>query len=103
MGKLTLQPNPTFTATVKIPVPGSRPSPVEFTFRNRNREDLAAWLESLDGRPTEAAVLEMATGWDLDDGFDAANVALLMRNYIGAWQAIYDTYLGELVKAREKN
>lgn len=103
MAKLALQPNPTFKAKVSIPIPGAKAEPVEFTFRNRNREDLTAWLETLEGKSTEEAVLEIASGWDLEDAFDAANVKLLLCNYIGAWTAIYDKYLGELVKAREKN
>lgn len=103
MAKLSLQQNPTFRARVDIPVPGSKPVPVEFTFRNRTREQLAQWLEGLDGKDTHVAVMEIASGWDLEDSFDESNVALLLSNYIGAWGAVYDKYMGELVKAREKN
>ncbi|MBA3588303.1 phage tail assembly chaperone [Methylibium sp.] len=103
MPKLQLKPSPTFKVKVGIPVPGAKPEPVEFIFKNRNRDDLAAWLEGLDGKNTEDAVLEIASGWDLEDAFDAENVKLLLSNYIGAWQAVYDTYMRELVQAKVKN
>lgn len=103
MAKLTLKLAPTFRAKVGIPVPGSKSEPVEFTFKTRNREELAGWLEALDGKKTDDALLEIASGWDLDDAFDAANVALFLSTYIGAWSAIYTAYLHELTKAREKN
>lgn len=103
MAKLSLLQSPTFRARVDIPVPGSKPVGVEFTFRNRTREQLAQWLEGLDGKATEVALMEVASGWDLEDSFDEANAKLLLSNYIGAWGAIYERYLGELVKAREKN
>lgn len=103
MAKLALTPNPTFKAKVLIPVPGDRPAPVEFTFRHRNREDLASWLEKLEGKPFHEAVTEMASAWDLEDPFDGENVKRLLSAYIGAFSAIYEKYLGELAPAREKN
>lgn len=103
MPKLQLKTNPTFKARVSIPIPGAKPEPVEFTFRWRDRDELSAWLESLDGKATDAALLEIASGWDLEDAFDSANAATLLRLYIGAWDAIYRKYLDELIGARAKN
>jgi hypothetical protein len=103
MAKLTLKLAPTFKVKVGIPVPGAKAEPVEFTFKTRNREELAAWLDSLDGKKTDEALLEICSGWDLDDAFDADNVALFLSTYIAAWPAVYRVYLDELTKAREKN
>jgi hypothetical protein len=103
MPKLQLKLSPTFKAHVDIPVPGARPAKVEFTFKARDREELADWLAKLDGKKTDEAVLEIASGWDLEDAFDQANVEVLLRTYIGAWQAIYQKYLDELMGARAKN
>lgn len=103
MAKLTLKLAPTFKAKVGIPVPGAKSEPVEFIFKTRNRDELAAWLEGLGGKKTDEALMEIASGWDLEDAFDADNVALLLSTYIGAWQVIYEKYLDELTKAREKN
>jgi hypothetical protein len=103
MTKLQLTLAPTFKAKVDIPVPGARPVKVEFTFKARTREELAKWLEELDGKETEVAFLEIVTGWDLEDAFEPANVRLLLSSYIGAWQATYEKYMGELAPARAKN
>jgi hypothetical protein len=39
----------------------------------------------------------------LTDPFDDASLAVLVEGHIGAPRAIYETYIDELVKGREKN
>jgi hypothetical protein len=48
-------------------------------------------------------VMEMATGWDLPDEFNEANVNMLLQNYFGAAAAIVTGYLNELMKAKKGN
>ena len=50
-------------------------------------------------------IMEMCTGWELTDPFNRESVDLLVRNYIQAGNAIFETYLDEHTssKAREKN
>lgn len=103
MAKLTLDPNPTFDYPVSIPRPGLDPVAVRFTFRHRGLRDVQDWLKALDGREDADIVMDMASGWELDDAFTRENVAALCDNYGGASRAIYDTYLRELRGAREKN
>lgn len=104
MPKLKLNPEPTFKAKVDIPIPGARPVPVEFIFRNRNREDFAAWAQSLtDEKPAETVVLEIAMGWDLDDAFNEENVKTLLSNYLGSFHPILTRYMDEITQAKAKN
>lgn len=103
--KFSLTAKPTFTAAVPIPVPGDLAADVVFTFKGRTREALQAFMEST--RDAERLkldiVMDMVTGWELDDPFDRDHVEQLLENYLGAYQAIYDTYLRELTEARTKN
>ena len=103
--KLSLTVAPTFRATVAIPTPGGKPADVEFVFRHRTRDELKEFIDdgasSLEG--DVELVMGVASGWELDDPFDAQSVEKLTQNYIGSAQAIYGTYLAELTGARVKN
>lgn len=103
MAKLTLKAAPTFKAHVDIPVPGRRAEKVEFTFRHRTREDLAAWLDALEDKSPADVVLEAASGWELEEPFDKDHVEELLSNYLGSFRSLLDTYLQELAGARAKN
>lgn len=102
MAKLKLNPEPTFTIGVRIPVPGGEADPVAFTFKHRTREQVGEWLRAKDADDTET-VLACAVGWDLADEFNAENVARLCNNYPGAAGVIVVAYLEELRGARAKN
>lgn len=103
MAKLKLQPNPTFKASVGIPVAGGDPVSVEFTFRHRSRDDLQAFIDGSPKRSDVENIMDMATAWELSDAFTAESVQLLVQNYISAPLAIFQSYLDELVKARTGN
>lgn len=103
MAKLKLTPDPTFKAKVAIAAPGGNVDPVEFTFRHRTRDEMDAFLKSSQDLRDAKLILEMATGWELVDAFTEENLNKLAQNYITAPQAIFEAYVTELVKAREKN
>lgn len=103
MPKLTLKQNPTFEAPVAIPMPGSAAVSVNFTFRNRTREQFEKWLKTLESRSKDEAVLDMAAGWELEDEFNAENVNELLSNYLGAFDAIFEKYLAEVTQVKTKN
>lgn len=103
MGKLSLQPNPTFKAKVGIPVAGDEPADVEFTFKHRAWPDLLAWVEASKDKTDVEVVQDLAVGWELDDAFTAENITRLCENYAGANAAIYAAYLRELRGVRTKN
>ena len=103
MAKLKLQPDPTFKAKVAIPVAGSAPVEVEFTFRHRTKEELQKFIEDSGKRDDPDTIMELAAGWELSDQFTRENVDLLVQNYIASARAVFDKYLDELVKARLGN
>lgn len=103
MAKLKLNPEPTFKAEVKIPVPGGEADPVEFTFKHRDRAAMREWIESTKDKTDAEVVGSCIVGWALDDEFTPENIQRLCDNYIGAGGAIFGVYLEELRGARTKN
>jgi hypothetical protein len=107
MAKFKLQPAPTFTAPVEIPVPGEGLSKVVFTFKYRDRDAMKEFLAKVsdaDAKMTDEELIEeMCTGWGLTDPFDRASIEMLVLNYIQATGAIFDKYIDEHTKARAKN
>lgn len=101
--KLKLVADPTFKASVDIPVPGGSSVPVVFEFKHRTREALADFLKTVDTLTHDAAVMAVANGWDLDEPFNEKNVAALVQNYLGASNAICNAYLRELTQAKLGN
>lgn len=100
--RFKLQPDPTFRKKVELPVPGGSTAPVEFVFKYRDRTELKAFLDGPERSDTDA-ILEMCAGWDLADAFNRESVDVLVRNFIPAPALIWEAYLGELTRTREKN
>ncbi|NWD74838.1 hypothetical protein HX890_12060 [Pseudomonas gingeri] len=63
MAKIKIAQNPTFKASVLIPVVGCEPEKIEFTFKYRDREELAALFDewNLKRRETRDALGETPT------------------------------------------
>ena len=108
MTKLSLTQKPTFTATVQIPVLGGGTEPVQFTFKAMRRAEFSKWLEALTAKKDEAqkdedVVLEIASGWDLEEAFDKKNVVELGELYPGSGRAIVAAYINEYAGAKAGN
>ena len=103
MAKLTLTSSPTFKASVLIPVPGKKPVPVEFNFKGRTKDEFKAFFDGIGDREDAEVILDIATGWELEDAFGKESVELLLQNYIGAARVIIEKYIGELTAARLGN
>jgi hypothetical protein len=101
--KFSLSIKPTFTAKVSIPVPGKTAEPVEFTFKGRTKDEFKDFVDNLSGREDVDVIMDIASGWELEDAFDKENVELLTQNYLGAARAIIEKYLSELTQARLGN
>jgi hypothetical protein len=101
--KFTLNPSPTFKATVLIPVPGGTAAGIEFTFKHRPREDFKTFMEGMEDRDDIDLLMDVVSGWDLDDAFDADNLAKMTKNYMGSGHAIVEKYISEMTKVRAKN
>ena len=101
--KFTLAIAPTFKAEVAIPVPGGRPANVSFTFKHKTRDELKELLSGLEGREDIDVVMEITSGWAIDEAFEEDNVAVLLQNYPGSALAIIDTFMKEVSGARRGN
>jgi hypothetical protein len=104
MAKLKLTADPTFRAKVPVPIPGAGTADVEFTFKHRTNKELQAYIEAIESdQPDTKIVMDVASGWDLDDTYTAENVEKLCESYAGAGLAVFQTYVRELRGARAKN
>ena len=103
MAKLSLVAKPTFSSKVSIPIAGEKAVTVTFTFKARTRDAFKAFVESLSDREDVDVILDVASGWDLEDAFDRENIELLTQNYLGSARAIIEEYLSSLTAARAKN
>lgn len=105
--KFTLAVSPTFKAKVLIPIPGKQAESVEFTFKGRTREEFKEFVDAIqtgEGQNADVdTVMDIVSGWELDDAFDRENVERLTQNYLGAARAVIETYFTELTQARTKN
>lgn len=99
-----LEPNPTFTATVHITVPGGGTRPLRTTFRHKKRSQLDAWIAD-EGQGNLEMALEIVEAiadkpeqQTLKEFFEQ-----LFENYPAAPLDLYVTYRRELTESRAKN
>lgn len=101
--KFSLDPAPTFSASVEIPVHGRDPVAVQFEFKHRTRDAMGEFFDSVAARPAEESILEIVAGWELDDPLNLESVAKLLQNYQGAGTAIVKVYAEQLRQNRLGN
>jgi len=101
--KIKLIPDPTFSATVSIPIPGDKTGDVTFTFKGRTRDEYREFVDGITGRTDLEVVMDIVSGWNLDEPFSSDNVAMLLNAYVAAGRAIIDKYFAELTNARLGN
>jgi hypothetical protein len=107
-----LNPNPTFTCTVRLSVPGSDASaPITFTFRHKGARDLRRWLssaaQSADDVDFLDEVIESWSGVVSEDGsavpYSKETLAVLLDAYPASAAELVLAYRSQLVDARAKN
>jgi len=99
-----LDPNPTFTVSVDIPVPGGQPQPLTLVYRHKRKAEIQRYLDSAAGREDADFISEIVAGWqDVDAEFSADNLAKLLDAYPAAAAAILEAWVYALGRAREKN
>lgn len=103
MAKLRLDPNPTFPATVIVPVAGDAPVQVKITFKHRTKDQLQEFTRSRADKTDADSILAMACAWDLEEPFTEQNIEKMCQNYIAAPLEIYKAYLAELLGEKAKN
>lgn len=105
MSKFKINPNPTFTADVKLTEPGKvDPTVVKMTFRYKNRDDIVEFGKSIEDKPFAEILPDIIVGWEgIDVDCTPENIALLVKNYTPAGWEILNAYYGELSASRAKN
>jgi hypothetical protein len=107
--KLKLKADPTFQATVKIPVPGAKePGEIVLTFKHRTRDEHTAFIEECRAEGSSVSsgagyVLAVAVGWDLEEPFTRENVETFLQHHHRAETAIAITYTHQLLMAASGN
>ena len=101
---LKLAPEPLFTVSVAIPVPGADDVLVNCTFRHMGVAALRAWSESNAGREDLDVIADVLAGWaGIDAEYSRDTLAALLDAYPGAAVSLATAYRRELVKAAAKN
>ncbi|AZF22285.1 phage tail assembly chaperone [Pseudomonas fluorescens] len=126
MAKFKIAQAPTFLGAVMIPVVGQEPVKVEFTFKYRNRIELAALFDEWNQRrkdgqerfgekPTVSEIIavdtenqmqqikDLVVGWEFDDKFDDESIKALVTSCHGTTEAVVDAYQAAFAKARTGN
>lgn len=104
-------PNPVFSASVPLTVPGQDASGViEIEFRHKGRKELAAWIDAVKGKQDAELLAEVINGWSGvqdKDGAEAAYtpalLAQLLDTYPPAGGELFSAYLKALTESRVKN
>lgn len=117
--------NPTFKANVKVPRVGADPLDVQFTFKVKDRKELAKmfgeWKKAQDEmrENSEGFTLEdwankeiamqvdqikdIVVGWGFDDEFNDENIEALVSSVISVTDEIQITYNEAYTRARSGN
>jgi hypothetical protein len=106
-----INPSPTFTADVKVSVPGQdAPALLTLTFRHKGRKALNAWVDGAqqgDDVQLLDQVIESWRGVVDEQGapvpYGAAALASLLDDYPASGGEIFSAYVKELTGARGKN
>ncbi|HEY0063151.1 MAG TPA: phage tail assembly chaperone [Telluria sp.] len=107
--KFSLAVSPTFKAPVEIPIHGGKSAEIVFTFKHRTRDEFTEFMDGLktedgaEGPKDTDVLLDIASGWDLDEPFDAKSLEDMVQRFMGSAQKVIHTYCEELTGARAKN
>ena len=100
-----LEPNPTFWATVEIPMPGeTEPGSIRFCFRHKSRAAMKDFYQSGAGKEDQQYLGEIIEDWDgVETPYSLEALGRLLDNYPSAGRAILAAYGRELVEGSRKN
>lgn len=103
MAKLKLKPDPTFNRKVGLTTHDGKVVEVEFTFKHRTRDAAKKLEEEIKGKDDADIILLVASGWELEDEFNAHNLRVLADNYMAAAVEVFYEYTRALNGARLGN
>lgn len=104
----SLEPNPTFTAPVDLPVPGKPPVKVMFRFRHMPNDVYWAMISESKAKNESAVdfLARFVDGWEgenINAPFSLESLGKLVNNYPKAAGVIFKVYDSELIGALGKN
>ena len=127
MAKFSIAPKPTFTVDVAIPLVGGKPAMVPFTFKYRDRTELAelfdSWKEKAEAlgerfngtEPTMSEVTaaeveqgvaqinDLVVSWGFGDKLNDESITALVKSCVGVSDAVVKAYSDAFGKARLGN
>ena len=127
MAKFSIAPKPTFTVDVAIPQVGGKPAMVPFTFKYRDRTELAelfdTWKEKAEAlgerfngtEPTMSEVTaaeveqgvaqinDLVVSWGFGDKLNDESITALVKSCVGVSDAVVKAYSDAFGKARLGN
>lgn len=127
MAKFTIAPKPTFTVDVSVPQVGGRPAAVPFTFKYRDRTELAALFDAWKAKaeaigerfkgtePTLSEITaaeveqgvdqikDLVVSWGFGDKLNDESITALVKSCIGVSDAVVKAYSEAFGKARLGN
>lgn len=103
MAKLVLQPNPRFKGKVAIPCTEEEPATVELIFKHRTRSAFVEFWHTRTGESDLDIVMDIVSGWDLEEEFNHDNVGKMLENYFCAAETIVNAYGDLLKEGKTKN
>ena len=127
MAKFSIAPKPTFTVDVAIPQVGGKPAMVPFTFKYRDRTELAemfdSWKEKAEAlgerfngtEPTMSEVTaaeveqgvaqinDLVVSWGFGDKLNDESITALVKSCVGVSDAVVKAYSDAFGKARLGN
>lgn len=105
MAKLKLKHDDSFKQSVSICVPGGEVGEVVFEFHWFGQKKIQKFWEEVSekGMSDVDVTLAIAKGWDLEEEFNAENIAELYDSYPMAAVSVLRAYNEGLFSVREKN
>lgn len=103
-------PNPTFTANVKLTVPGqAEPAVVEIEFRHKGKAAYKLWLENADGKTDQVFLGEVIVNIPMADKdgkelpYTEKRLGMMLDAYPASGIEILAAYSTGLMESRAKN
>lgn len=100
--KLTLAPLPDFSLPVEFNLPTGEKQSITFKVRHMKASEMQDMYKPENQTSDADMIMNIATGWSLEEEFNADNAALLVDYYPGAALALAGAYLQALAGQRVK-
>ncbi|PZQ31015.1 MAG: hypothetical protein DI562_06065 [Stenotrophomonas acidaminiphila] len=91
-----ITPPTAFKIAVEFPIPGAGKTSIDFTVRWRNKPAVVILLEKMKEMTDAQTLLEVVTGWELEDEVNAETITEFCDTFPQAPVVILTRYFKEL-------